>query len=342
MEQRLYEALQRNPIIAAVRDDEGLAQCLRTDIQTVFVLYGDICNISEIVRQIKDAGKIAIVHADLISGLAAKEISVDFLRRSTQADGVISTRANMIQRAKELNMIAILRVFLIDSMALDSALSAKNLKPDAIDILPGLMPSMLRKVRQLTGLPFPVRPPPYGRCEEEPHMCTDTKGRIAEAVEQMLQTRPVCKITVQRVMEQAQMKRQSFYYHYQDIYSVLEWIVETQLCAPLQYDGAQAPGEWCLQALTLLREKQPLLRKISHALGQETMYRLTGKVIRPQLARLLPDPAAVDGATQSLALDMLCQAAFCTVDSLVARRTPLDAEAFMHQLQALFLTVQQI
>ena len=111
-------------------------------------------------------------------------------------------------------------------------------------------------------------------------MCTDTKGRIAEAVEQMLQTRPVCKITVQRVMEQAQMKRQSFYYHYQDIYSVLEWIVETQLCAPLQYDGAQAPGEWCLQALTLLREKQPLLRKISHALGQETMYRLTGKVIR--------------------------------------------------------------
>ena len=97
---------------------------------------------------------IAIVHADLISGLAAKEISVDFLRRSTQADGVISTRANMIQRAKELNMIAILRVFLIDSMALDSALSAKNLKPDAIDILPGLMPSMLRKVRQLTGLPI--------------------------------------------------------------------------------------------------------------------------------------------------------------------------------------------
>ena len=121
-----------------MRDDEGLAQCLRTDIQTVFVLYGDICNISEIVRQIKDAGKIAIVHADLISGLAAKEISVDFLRRSTQADGVISTRANMIQRAKELNMIAILRVFLIDS----------------IDILPGLMPSMLRKVRQLTGLPI--------------------------------------------------------------------------------------------------------------------------------------------------------------------------------------------
>ena len=67
-------------------------------------------------------------------------------------------------------------------------------------------------------------------------MCTDTKGRIAEAVEQMLQTRPVCKITVQRVMEQAQMKRQSFYYHSSGyLHSVLEWDrASTQLCAPLQ------------------------------------------------------------------------------------------------------------
>ena len=136
MEQRLYEALQSNPIIAAVRDDEGLEACLQADVQTVFVLYGDICGIAGIVRRIKDAGKIAIVHADLITGLAAKEISVDFLHSTTLADGIISTRTNMIQRAKELQMIAILRVFLI-----------------AIDILPGLMPSMIRKVRQMTGIP---------------------------------------------------------------------------------------------------------------------------------------------------------------------------------------------
>lgn len=157
-------------------------------------------------------------------------------------------------------------------------------------------------------------------------MCTDTKGRIAEAVEQMLQTRPVCKITVQRVMEQAQMKRQSFYYHYQDIYSVLEWIVETQLCAPLQYDGAQAPGEWCLQALTLLREKQPLLRKISHALGQK---RCTGSQGR-SFARSSPGSCRIrppGGRRNAVACCWICSVrpAFCTVDSLVARRTPLDA-----------------
>lgn len=153
MDQRLYEALQRNPIIAAVRDDGGLEACLREDVQVVFVLYGDLCSIAGIIGRIKAAGKLAIVHADLISGLSVKEISVDFLHRNTQADGIISTRANLIQRAKELQMMTILRVFLIDSMAYETALGAKNLRPDAIDILPGLMPSMIRKLHQATGLP---------------------------------------------------------------------------------------------------------------------------------------------------------------------------------------------
>ena len=145
MDTRLYQAMQANPIIAAIRDDEGLEGCLKADVQIVFVLYGDICSIGRIVERIKNAGKMAIVHVDLITGLSGKEICVNFLRNST--------RVNMIQRAKELQMITVFRVFVIDSMALDSLLGVKNLRPDAIDILPGLMPGIIRKVRALTGLP---------------------------------------------------------------------------------------------------------------------------------------------------------------------------------------------
>ena len=83
-------------------------------------------------------------------------------------------------------------------------------------------------------------------------MCSDTKEKIAEAVEQMMLTKPVSKITVQSVMEQAQMKRQTFYYHYQDIYSVLEWIVVREICTPLRYDESVSAEDWCMQALTLL------------------------------------------------------------------------------------------
>ena len=77
-------------------------------------------------------------------------------------------------------------------------------------------------------------------------MCSDTKEKIAEAVEQMMLTKPVSKITVQSVMEQAQMKRQTFYYHYQDIYSVLEWIVMREICTPLRYDESVSAEDWCM------------------------------------------------------------------------------------------------
>ena len=172
-------------------------------------------------------------------------------------------------------------------------------------------------------------------------MCCDTKGRIAEAVEEMMRTKPVSKITIGSIMEQTQMKRQTFYYHYQDIYSVLEWIVECQLCAPLRYDETTDPEEWCHQALELLRAKQPLLRQLSPALGREKLYQLIGGILRPQLVRYLPISEEQDPENYDMVLDMLCYAVFCTLDSLVASRAPLNIEACAKYLKALFSTMQK-
>ena len=68
MEQRLYEALQRNPIIAAVRDDEGLAQCLRTDIP--YLLAPALDNLLSRI----DARKLGIVAAVLLVLYCADQV----------------------------------------------------------------------------------------------------------------------------------------------------------------------------------------------------------------------------------------------------------------------------
>ena len=146
MKQELMDAIQEMPVIAAVKDDAGLCSALTNEnIRVVFVLYGDICNISSIVRRIHEAGRFAVVHIDLIAGLAGKEVAVDFIRNTTEADGIISTRQSFIRRAKELGLAAILRVFLLDSIALESLDIPANL-PDCLDLLPGAMPKILRRV----------------------------------------------------------------------------------------------------------------------------------------------------------------------------------------------------
>lgn len=107
MKQELMDAIQETPVIAAVKDDDGLQNALQNEnIRVVFILYGDICNISTLVQRIHAAGKFAIVHVDLIAGLASKEVAVDFIRSQTEADGIISTRQSFIRRAKELGLAA--------------------------------------------------------------------------------------------------------------------------------------------------------------------------------------------------------------------------------------------
>lgn len=155
MDQKIYDILEANPVIAAVKNIEDLEKCAAsTDIKVVFILYGDICSIPDIVATVKDAGQMAVVHIDLIAGLGAKEIAADYIRTNTQADGIISTKPSLVRRAKELGMFTVLRYFLIDSMALENiSVQQSSVKPDVIEVLPGLMPDVIRSICRYSRVP---------------------------------------------------------------------------------------------------------------------------------------------------------------------------------------------
>ena len=88
-----YEAVEDNPIIAAVKNMNDLEVCCSLeDIRVVFILFGDVCSIKEIVDKVKAADKVAMVHVDLINGLSSKDIVVEFIQKNTKADGIISTK----------------------------------------------------------------------------------------------------------------------------------------------------------------------------------------------------------------------------------------------------------
>lgn len=155
MKKEFKEALEYSPIIAAIKDDNGLKKCVESDSHVIFILYGDVITIPNIVAAVKNAGKIAMVHVDLITGLSSKEVAVDFLKNYTQADGIITTKPNLIKHAKELGFHTILRLFLIDSMAYENIdRQVKTAKPDVIEVLPALMPKIVSKVCKLSPTPI--------------------------------------------------------------------------------------------------------------------------------------------------------------------------------------------
>ena len=158
MHREFIEKLEGNPVIAAIKDDEGLEHAIASDCEIIFILYGDVCSIPKIVQKIKDADKIAMVHLDLITGLNnTKDISVDFIKKNTVADGIITTKGNLIGRAKELGLYSVLRYFVIDSMALVNIEKQDRhgiSQPDVIEILPGIvLPKIIKRVKSVSRVP---------------------------------------------------------------------------------------------------------------------------------------------------------------------------------------------
>lgn len=96
----LLHLLRQNPVIAAVKDNASLQLAIDSECQFISVLYGNIGTISNIVKKIKNAGKYAFIHVDLLEGASNKEVGIQFLKLVTEADGIISTKASMLKAAK--------------------------------------------------------------------------------------------------------------------------------------------------------------------------------------------------------------------------------------------------
>ncbi|MDR1017702.1 MAG: glycerol-3-phosphate responsive antiterminator [Lachnospiraceae bacterium] len=151
MKKEVYDAIMDNPVIAGVRTESDLNACIKSGINVVFFLYGDILNIDVLVKKAKEAGKIVFVHVDLIAGFSSKDIVVDFIKEKTLADGIISTKLNLVKRGNEVGLATIYRVFIIDSMATANLEhQVKQIKSDLVEILPGLLPSAIKEVAKIT------------------------------------------------------------------------------------------------------------------------------------------------------------------------------------------------
>ena len=109
--------LEDNPVIAAVKDEEQLKKALDSNVQIIFVLWGDLLNITKISEEIYSHNK-----------------------------GIISTKPQMVKYAKSMGLYAVQRVFLYDTISLNNAKKHIMNECDAIEMLPGIMPKVIKTI----------------------------------------------------------------------------------------------------------------------------------------------------------------------------------------------------
>ncbi|MGN0522519.1 MAG: glycerol-3-phosphate responsive antiterminator [Eubacterium sp.] len=150
----MINTLEERPIVAAIKNDEQLKKCIESDCKIIFVLYGSINTIADIVSRLKEAGKTVFVHIDLLDGLSPREATVEFIAKQVRPCGIISTKLPLIKCARSYGLVTIMRVFIIDSIAMQNI--EKTYSEEAIDfieILPGLMPKIIKKIKSKTKKP---------------------------------------------------------------------------------------------------------------------------------------------------------------------------------------------
>ncbi|WP_026696121.1 glycerol-3-phosphate responsive antiterminator [Peribacillus kribbensis] len=110
-----------------------------------------IAQLKHVAKMAKEHDKKMIYHVDLIQGLKNDEFGTEFICQEFKPYGVISTKSSVILKAKQKGVLAIQRMFLLDSHALEKTFRIiDRTKPDYVEVLPGLMPWMIKEIKERT------------------------------------------------------------------------------------------------------------------------------------------------------------------------------------------------
>lgn len=150
--EELMDCLECNPVIAAIQPD-SLETALNSPVQIIFHLGADLMSIPDVIKQVHAAGKYIFIHLDLAEGIGKDRAGVRYLAQCG-ADGIISTKAQLIRYAKEQGLITVQRFFTLDSKGIDSIDDmVKNTNPHLMELMPGVI---CKTIRLFSSGPIPV------------------------------------------------------------------------------------------------------------------------------------------------------------------------------------------
>lgn len=72
--------------------------------------------------------------------------------------------------------------------------------------------------------------------EQTSNCAMRTKKKMASALKELMKTNSFEKITISDIADYAKIHRQTFYYHFQDRYELLDWLLYQELLVPLLTD----------------------------------------------------------------------------------------------------------
>lgn len=101
-------------------------------------------------------------------------------------------------------------------------------------------------------------------------MSQTTKRALAASLKKLLLKKPLDKITVIDIAEDCEVNRQTFYYHFKDIYDLIEWTCLDEAAKAL--NGKKTYDTWqegFLEIFEAVLENKPFIMNVYHSVSRE-------------------------------------------------------------------------
>ena len=123
-------------------------------------------------------------------------------------------------------------------------------------------------------------------------MALSTKRALAESLRNLLTKRTIDKITVKDVVEDCGVNRQTFYYHFHDIYELLEWIFEDMIETLLKDQNGSSTWTQGMDALvSKILEERRLVLNAYHSVSHEEVSGFIHQWLKPLIADVVEQEA---------------------------------------------------
>jgi glycerol uptake operon antiterminator len=142
-------------ILPAIRSMKDFDKMLETSFEYGVFLDLHVGMLKSVFQYARQQNRKMFLHIDLIHGLSNDEYGAEYVCQEVKPYGIISTKGNVIKKARQKSVYATQRMFVIDSSAMKRSIDLiHKTDPDYIEVLPGVVPKIITEIREKTGKPI--------------------------------------------------------------------------------------------------------------------------------------------------------------------------------------------
>mgnify|MGYP001491936340 CR=1 FL=1 len=119
-------------------------------------------------------------------------------------------------------------------------------------------------------------------------MAADMKQTIAQAAKTLLMEKNVKKLTVKDIVEECSITRQTFYYHFADLYDQVRWMYEQEIAVILKKnENLLFWQDALLQLFRYIEQNRAVCLCVLQSVGREHLKRFFSEDVRSIIARVV-------------------------------------------------------